>query len=360
MDRYGDASPVFLDRSRKMKLPLVVSLLLLPAACRKSDTAADPAAVVQVKTAVAEIQPFEDKVGSIGTVAVHSGHFASLSAPSPARITTVYVSVGQKVSVGTPLIAFEQTPFITAAQSAEAALAATQRAYDRARRLADAGIVPRKDAESAAKDLAQAQAAAITARRMAQLAVVRAPISGVVTKLNASIGASADVNQPLVEVADLSALDIVFNVAPSDAAHIAPGAAVNLSAGETATGEALGIGRIMYVAGTVDSSTRSVEVRAQAPPSARALRVGETIFGQISAGTKPRAIIVPIAALVPEGDGFKVFVVNGASIALARKVTVGRRTDTVAEITSGLAGGERVVTEGAYGVDDSVKVSQVR
>jgi RND family efflux transporter MFP subunit len=272
----------------------------------------------------------------------------------------VYVSVGQKVSVGTPLIAFEQTPFITAAQSAEAALAAAQRAYDRARRLADAGIVPRKDAEAAATDLAQAKATAITARRLAQLAVVRAPISGVVTKLSASIGASADVNQPLVEIADLSALDIVFNVAPSDAAHIAPGAAVTLSAGETATGEALGIGRIMSVAGTVDSSTRSVEVRAQAPPSARALRVGETIFGQISAGTKPRAIVVPIAALVPDGDGFKVFVVNGVSIALARKVTVGRRTDTVAEITSGLAGGERVVTEGAYGVDDSVKVSQVR
>jgi membrane fusion protein (multidrug efflux system) len=343
-----------------MKIYVMAGVLLVVTACRKSDTDVDPPAVVAVKTAVVAIQPFEDKVGSIGTVVVHSGHFASLSAPAPARITTVYVSVGQKVSVGTPLIAFEQTPFITAAQSAEAALAAAQQAYDRARRLADAGIVPRATAELAAKDLAQARSAAITARRLAQLAVVRAPISGVVTKLNASIGASADVNQPLVEVADLNALDIVFNVAPSDAAHIAPGAAVTLSAGETATGEALGIGRIMSISGTVDSSTRSVEVRAQAPPSARAIRIGETIFGQISMGTRPRAIVVPVAALVPEGDGFKVFVVNAANIALARKVTVGRRTDAVAEITSGLAGGERVVTEGAYGVEDSVKVSRAK
>jgi membrane fusion protein (multidrug efflux system) len=334
-----------------MKIYVMAGVLLVLAACRKSDTDADPPAVVAVKTAIVAIQPFEDKVGSIGTVVVHSGHFASLSAPAPARITTVYVSVG------TPLIAFEQTPFITAAQSAEAALAAAQQAYDRARRLAEAGIVPRANAELAAKDLAQARSAAITARRLAQLAVVRAPISGVVTKLNASIGASADVNQPLVEVADLNALDIVFNVAPSDAAHISPGAAVTLSAGETATGEALGVGRIISVSGTVDSSTRSVEVRAQAPPSARAIRIGETIFGQISMGTRPRAIVVPVAALVPEGDGFKVFVVNAANFALARKVTVGRRTDTVAEITSGLAGGERVVTEGAYGVEDSVKVS---
>ena len=181
-----------------MRIRILIGILLIAAGCRKSDPAADPAAVVQVKTAVAMVQPFEDKVGSIGTVVVHSGHLASLSAPAPARITTVYVSVGQKVSVGTPLIAFEQTPFITAAQSAEAGLIAAQRAYDRARRLADAGIVPRKDAETAATELAQARAAATTARRMAQLAVVRAPISGVVTQLNASIGASADVNQPLV------------------------------------------------------------------------------------------------------------------------------------------------------------------
>jgi RND family efflux transporter MFP subunit len=339
----------------------VVLTILVAAACsRSSGTAADSTAVVQVKTAVVAVQPFEDKVGSIGTVLVHSGHFASLSAPAPARITTVYVSVGQKVSVGTPLIAFEQTPFIAAAQSAEAALAAAQQAYDRARRLADAGIVPRATVELAAKDLAQAQAAALAARRLAQLAVVRAPLSGVVTKLNASIGASADVNQPLVEVANLAFLDIVFNVSPSDAPHIAPGAAVTLSAGETATGEALGVGRIVSVSATVDSATRSVEVRAQAPPSARALRIGETIFGQISLGVRPRAIVVPVAALVPAGDGFQVFVVNADNIALARPVTVGRRNETVAEITSGLAGGERVVTEGAYGVVDSVKVTQAK
>jgi RND family efflux transporter MFP subunit len=344
-----------------MRISALAGLLFIAAACRgSSEAAADANAVVQVKIAVASVQPFEDKVGSIGTVVVHSGHFASLSAPAPARITTVYVSVGQKVSVGTALIAFEQTPFIAAAQSAEASLAAAQRAYDRARRLADAGIIPRKDVEQASKDLAQANATALTARRMAQLAVVRAPISGMVTKLNAAIGASADVNQPLVEVADLNALDIVFNVAPSDAAHMAPGAAVTLSAGETASGEALGIGRVISVSGAVDSSTRSVEVRVQAPPSARTLRIGETIFGQISMGVRPNAVVVPIAALVPLGDGFQVFVVNPANLALSRKVTVGRRTETIAEITSGLSGGERVVTEGAYGVEDSVKVTQAK
>ena len=344
-----------------MRYPALIFALLVSAGCHKaSDTAADPAAVVQVKTAIATVQPFEEKAGAIGTVSARSGHFASLSAPAPARIMSVLVSPGQHVRVGQALVAFEQTPFVTAAQSAEAALLAAERAYERTRRLADAGIVPTKDAEQAATALAQARAMAINARRTAQLAVVRAPISGVVTKMNASIGASADVNQPLVEIADLNSLDIVFNVAPSDAAHMAPGAAVTLSAGANAGGDPLGVGRLVSVGGTVDSATRSVEVRAQAPVGARPLRIGETIFGQITMATKPRAVTVPVAALVPEGDGFKVFVVNAANIALSRKVTVGRRTDTVADITSGLSGGERVVTEGAYGVDDSVKVNSTK
>jgi multidrug resistance efflux pump len=72
------------------------------------------------------------------------------------------------------LVALEQAPFIAAAQSAEAALITLRRNYEQARRLADAGIVPRKDADQAASELAQARATATTARRAAQLAVLRA------------------------------------------------------------------------------------------------------------------------------------------------------------------------------------------
>ena len=343
-----------------MKRFLIVAIVAVGLGCRSKDSSEDASALVQVKTTVAEMQPFAEVISSIGTVSARSGHLASLSPPAPARIATVYVSPGQKVSVGTPLVAFEQAPFVAAAQSAEAALTAAEQNYERARRLADAGIVPRKDAEQAATELAQARAAASVARRSAQLATLRSPISGVVTKLAAPLGASVDVTQPVVEVADLSALDIVFNVSPSDAARIAPGASVTLSAGESAKGEALGVGHIIDVGGAVDSATRSVAVRAQAPPTARPLRIGETIFGQIATAVHPRAIVVPVAALVPEGDAFKVFVVTAGDIARERKVTVGRRTEASAEIVSGLAAGERVVTEGAYGLEDSVKVVQAR
>ncbi|MFL5482876.1 MAG: efflux RND transporter periplasmic adaptor subunit [Gemmatimonadaceae bacterium] len=344
-----------------MKRALRVLVLgALATGCRGAQSDDAPAAVVTVKTAVAMMQPFADVISSIGSVNARAGHFAALSAPAPARVASVFVSLGEKVGAGTALIAFEQAPFIAAAQSAEAALTGAERSYERARRLADAGIVPRKDADQAATELAQARAAATTARRQAQLAVLRAPIAGVVTKLSAPIGATVDVGQSLVEVADLNALDILFNVSPTDAARVAPGASVTLSAGETAKGEPLGVGRISDVGGAVDTATRSVSVRAQAPPGARPLRIGETIFGQITTAVHPRAIVIPVTALVPEGDEFKVFVVTVGNVARERKVTLGRRNETTAEITSGLAAGERVVTEGAYGLEDSVKVEPAK
>jgi len=360
MDRDRDVEALRLADDDPVRRVFILCLILAASGCRSSDSESETRALVQVKSVTVTIAPFAEIVSAIGTVSARAGHIASLSAPAPARISVVSVSQGQKVSAGTALVAFEQAPFIAARQSAEAALTAAERSYERARRLADAGIVPRKDADQAATELAQAQAAATTARRAAQLSILRAPISGIVTRLNAPLGASVDVNQPIVEVADLTALDIIFNVSPSDAARIAPGASVALSAGESAKGEPLGIGHIIDVGGTVDSATRSVAVRAQAPPTARPLRIGETIFGQISTAVHPRAIVIPVAALVPDGEGYKVFVITPGNIARERKVTVGRRSETTAEILNGLAQGEQVVTEGAYGLEDSVKVAQAR
>ena len=70
--------------------------------------------------------------------------------------------------------------------------------------------------------------------------------------------------------------------------------------------------------------------------------------------------MIPVTALVPAGDEYKVFVVAAGDLARERKVTVGRRNEVSAEITSGLAAGERVVTEGAYGLEDSVKVAPAK
>ena len=345
-------------RSRGWRVVNDAVVLLLVMACRGGDEAeSEPAPVVNVRTAVVSEQPFTETVGAIGIVQARPGHVASLGAPVATRVTNVYVSEGARVTRGQALVELDRAGIDAAASAAETALTAAEQAYARAERLNREGVSPRKDVEQAIADVSKARADAVAARRFAQLAVLRSPIGGVVTRLTAVLGASVDVNQPLVEIADPSALDLVFAVTPSDAAHIKPGAPITLSAGQQRGGEPLGSGSVSYVGATVDSVTRSVPVRARAPASKRPLRIGETIFGQIVIGVHPRALAVPSEALVPDAEGFKVFVVDATNVAHARPVTIGARTDSTAEILTGLEAGERVVTYGAYGVDDSVKVA---
>ena len=331
------------------------AMLGLLAACRKGNDAPAVAARIPVKVAEAQMQPISETIGAIGSVAARPGFVASLAAPAQARVTGVAVSQGQAVVRGQVLVRLDPLPFAAAAQSSRASLNAAERAYERAQRLVAAGIAPRKDLEQAATDLALARGAASTALRTQALSTLRSPLNGSVTRLSATLGSFVDANQQLVEVTDTRALDLILTTTPTDAAKIHPGAPVRLAAGQSSAGEALGSGVVASISAAVDSASRGVAVKVRAASTMRPLRVGETIFGEISIGTRT-AVTVPAEALVPEGDAFKVFVVDGQGIAHARPVTVGSRTGGLAEIRSGLQAGEKVVTYGAYGVEDSAKV----
>ena len=336
---------------------LLVPMILLLAACRRDHEDKAVPAVVSARTGKAEVRPFSVTVTALGTVDARPGSFAALGAPGPTRVAKIFARVGERVSKGTPLIEFERAPFEAAAKSAESALAAAQNARDRAARLVEAGISPRKELDQATAELAQAEANVVPARRTLQLATIKAPLTGVVTRMTAVVGAPVDATQPLVEVADPEALDIAFNLSLPEARQVSEGQPVSITAGDRAEGDSLATGTVIGVALAVDSATRGIAVRASVTHLIRPVRIGETVFGRIAVATHPQAVVVPVEALVPEGEEYKVFVVSPEGLALSRKVTVGGRTEGFAEITEGLEGGETIVTYGAYGVADSAKIA---
>ena len=167
-----------------------------------------------------------------------------------------------------------------------------------------------------------------------------------------------DVNAPLVEVVDPNALEVRFHLSPDDAGRVAPGAAVRLTSGPDSAGVPLGTGVVRGVSAAVDSTTGSVDVRVALTAPARSLRVGESVSGRITVAEHADAVIVPSSALVPTGEGMQLFVVDSANVAHARPVTIGARTGTEVEVLSGLRGGERVVTSGAFGVTDGATIAR--
>jgi RND family efflux transporter MFP subunit len=319
-------------RTRFTVLATAVAL----AACSKGDAGEEKArSEVAVRTEVAANQPFTETVGALGVVTARPGRVAALSAPIAARVTRIIAGVGQHVSANDELVELDQAPLVAAARAADAALTAAEHSVERTRRLADEGIAPRKDLDQATTELERAKADAATAHRQQELSMVRAPFDGIVTRMQATMGATADPSQMLVEVADPTQVDIVFSVAPSQASLLRRGARIAISAGQNAAGDPLGSATIIDIGGVVDTASRGVTVRAQAPEARRQLRIGETVFGEITAIVKANAVVVALEALVPDGETFKVFVVDADGMARARAVTVGGRTDKLAEISEG-------------------------
>ncbi len=328
-----------------------------PAAESGGNAAALPA--VRVRTAPVERTTLPVTVSATGTLAPRPGSFVTLSAPSAARITQVFVALGDRVRRGQALVTFDQVPFAAAFGQARVARQAAQQAYDRASGLAAQGIVARRDVETARASLAQADAALALARRALELATLHSPIAGVVARITAVRDATADPAQPLVQVVDPAALEVRVLLTPGDAARVHAGAPVTVTAGGGTSAEVLGTGAVVAVGAAVDSVSGGVEARARVTRPNRALRLGEVVRVAIEAGARADALVVPAAALVPStaGDGYQVFVVTRGDTARVRPVAVGIRTDQVAQIVHGVSLGDVVVSEGAYGVEDGVRVA---
>jgi membrane fusion protein (multidrug efflux system) len=339
---------------------LLIGLMLLAAACKKGG--ADPGAAAQVvpevvaQTAVAQVQSFPVTVTALGLVDAAPGHVAELASPAQARVVHIYVATGQAVSRGQPLVALDQTVFAAEVRRTDVARVTAQQAYERARRLADAGILPKKDAETAASALADANAAAIAARNTASQATLRSPISGIVAAVNARLNAQADPATRLVQVVDPSGLEIHLSVPPDQAGRIQPRQPVHLSVGRAAGGASLGDGVVTGIGAVIDTANGSVDVRAALTRPAGRLFVGQDVFATIDVAEQANVVTVPAAALVPADVGQQVFVVDAKGIAHATPVTVGERREDVVAITKGLNGGETVVGEGAYGVQDGARI----
>lgn len=347
--------------SHRVKAVLVASCgLLVCSACTKksagdsADATVTP--VVSVETAAVLKATFTPSVRATGTVVASPKGYAELSAPAPSRVSRVLVTAGQAVHAGDVLVQLDAAALQAASSSANAARDAAQKAYERASRLAQEGILPRKAVDQASADLAQANATDVGARRTFALSTLRAPISGVVTKVNAVTGASADPSQVLVAVADPSALQILLQLSPSDAAMVRNGAVVTLFDSDAPSATAIGRGVVATVGAAVDSVTRAVPIHVRLVSSTRPLRLGETLSGRIASSSPMSAVSVPSAAVVPDSAGFKVYVVKGG-VAYATPVEVGARGDSVVQITKGLTAGQTVVTLGAYGLEDSSKVT---
>jgi len=203
----------------------------------------------------------------------------------------------------------------------------------------------------------QAQERINTINTQANLAEVRAPISGIVTDQFQYEGEFAAQGARLLTISDIGAVIVKANFADTVVADLRTGDAVTIYL-PSAPDERMA-GKITLISRSADTQNRTIEVWANFANGRGLLRAGDSVQFMISAKPANDAVVIPVSAVTLDAsnsDEGTVMEVDDASIAHETKVKVGIKQGDKIQITEGLEGGETVVTEGNYVLPDGTKV----
>jgi HlyD family secretion protein len=340
-----------------------------------------------------------------------------ISAHVVAKIEKLYIEEGDWVEKGKPLLQLEQQAFLaerdqwsaqvrsaqTSIQQAEVNLADARNKLVRAKKLTGEGIGTQEQLEAAElaeasarlrlsesrESVQQARANLVKAQDDLTKTTMYSPLTGKVIALNAEEGEGVvpgtmnNIGSEIATIADMSEILAYVNV---DETEI-----VNVQVGQTATVKVDAIPDLHYEGKVVEVGssgfTRAAQpdvkffkVKILLDKADETLRAGMSVRAEIHTAAHPKALAVPIQAVLErafdakqtgkngearpaapaagEGEDAKVvFVVENGKV---RKVTVttGISDDTHVEIVSGLKGGEKVVT-GPYRTLRDLKEDQL-
>ncbi len=312
-------------------LPVCLALLVALAAC--GEKAAEPQGAragegpVPVTTQQVRLQEFGDTLVALGTV--HAREAVTVTAKVSETVQQVHFDSGDVVPRGAPLVTLSGQQQQASLVEAQATANEAERLYRRQAELAGQQLIARAslDTQRATRDAANARVAQIRAQLGDR--TIRAPFAGVLGIRQVSPGALVT---PGTAIATLD-----------DIAQVAAGQRVSGTSASWPQREF--DGTVATVDARLDAGSRAVNVRADFPNTDRALRPGMLV--EVTVHRSPRqAILLPEIAVVQVGQKTFVWRVGADGKVAQAEVKVGVRRAGQAEVTEGLAVGDRIVVEG--------------
>lgn len=243
--------------------------------------------------------------------------------------------------------------------TARASLVQSQAAFDIAQQRLDAAkAVSREASLKAAKGQLDAAAGKYRgAEALLSYTQIRSPIGGVVTECPLYAGETAAAGTTLLTVMDTSALLVKLHLPQAQLQQLKPGAAALVHV--DGVDEAIH-GEVALISPALDSGSTTVEVWVKIANPHASLKPGSPARVSMVASTVPEAIVVPSNAVLADSGGKSaVMVIDAEGVAHRRAVTTGISDGGMTQIVEGLQPGERIVTTGAYAMDDGTRVKIV-
>ena len=353
---------------------LAVSLLLiaLAAACG-GKKAGGPPPPVPVRVGEVKRLAVPLDIAAIGHVEAYST--VSVKPRVGGEITKVGFREGDDVAAGALLFVIDPRPFEASIAEAKANLARdrarlteAEQTLKRYQDLIKKEYITQEQFDQAqANDEAlrattQADEAAIeTARLNLDYCRITAPVAGRTGGLLVHGGniVKANDDRALVVINQVEPVRVSFAVPEKDFDEVkrrSAGARLQVVAsppgGKPETGE------LTFLDNAVDATTGTIVLKASFPNHDRALWPGQFVSVSLTLKVDEDATVAPIDAIQTGQSGSYVYVVKPDSTVDLRPVVVRRNRGAWALITSGLAPGERVVTDGQLRLAPGAKVTE--
>lgn len=291
------------------------------------------------------------------------------------RIVEVNAMLGDKVQANSVLASIS-SPELTKAQlaflRANSQTTLAERAAERAHQLLMADVIggaelQRRESElqvfraelSAATD--QLRILGVNSSALRDLAkrgrilpsvAITAPKKGVVIGRKVAVGQVVRPSDQLFTIADLSSVWVVGDVPEQSARRVKVDQHVEIYI--PAIGDVRLIGRIVFVADTVDPETRTVMVRTLVENKQRKLKPAMLARMYIS-GVQQKQLVIPEGAVVRENNRDHVFIAQGDDHFLLVPVELGETVDRVRPVVKGLTADRKIVLDGAFHLNNERK-----
>lgn len=329
---------------------------------------ADPALLARIKVDSAQAEAFSDVLRVAGRIDFDRQRMARIGASVTGRVTDINAALGQAVKPGDVLARLHSSELGSAQLAYLKAKAQTelqQNNRERARQLFDADVIGKAELQKRENEYAVAAAELRAAHDqlsvlgMSGAAVARLAASGeissfspVVATLKGSLVefkvAPGQVVQPadaLFTVADLSRVWAVAEVPEQQADLVAVGQSVDIEV--PALGAKKITGELIYVDQIVDPDTRTVLVRTAIDNADGRLKPA-MLATMLIASRASEQLVIPGSAVVRFDDEDLVFVEIAPGQFRAVQVQLGRSGNGRRVVLAGLSAGDRIVTEGAF------------
>ena len=265
------------------------------------------------------------------------------------------VDVGARVKAGQPLARLDAADQQLAATQAEANRALAAAELKRTQELRQKNFISQAalDAKQTAATAAEAQAQ--LAKNQAAYATLTADAPGVIAAVLAEPGQVVGAGQAVFRLARDGEREVAIAIPESRLAGLQVGAAatVQLWVGKTYKG------KLRELAPAADPASRTFAARISILDADADVVLGRTASVRFEkAGASE--IIVPLAAILQQGERPAVWVIGADGTVSQRPIEVARYADQGAVVAAGLQAGETIVAAGAFklAAGEKVRVAQ--